>query len=80
MDVIESLKIIPAAVIGLTVHEFSHAYATYKLGDNTAQRDGRLTLNPFKHIDPLGLLMLFIIKIGWAKPVPVNFNNLRNPK
>lgn len=78
MDVIESLKIIPAAVIGLTVHEFSHAYAAYKLGDNTAQKDGRLTLNPLKHIDWMGFFLIVIAGFGWAKPVIFNPDNLKH--
>lgn len=78
MDLIESLKIIPAAVIGLTVHEFSHAYAAYKLGDNTAQKDGRLTLNPLKHIDWMGFFLIVIAGFGWAKPVVFNPDNLKH--
>lgn len=78
MDVIESLKIIPAAVIGLTVHEFSHAYAAYKLGDNTAQKDGRLTLNPLRHIDWMGFFLIVIAGFGWAKPVVFNPDNLKH--
>ena len=78
MDVVESLKIIPAAVIGLTVHEFSHAYAAYKLGDNTAKLDGRLTLNPLKHIDWMGFFLIVIAGFGWAKPVVFNPDNLKH--
>ena len=66
--------------IAITVHEFAHGWAAYKLGDDTAERYGRLTLNPLKHIDLMGLLMLLFAGIGWAKPVPVNPYNLRNPK
>lgn len=68
-DVLYSL---PALVIGLTLHEFAHGYVAYRLGDPTAKNMGRLTLNPIKHIDPLGAIFLVIFKIGWAKPVPVN--------
>jgi Zn-dependent protease len=78
MDVTESLKIIPAAVIGLTVHEFSHAYTAYKLGDNTAKLDGRLTLNPLKHIDWMGFFLIVIAGFGWAKPVIFNPENLKH--
>jgi Zn-dependent protease len=74
-----SIMLVPG-IFAVVCHEVSHGYIAYKLGDSTAKSMGRLTLNPIKHIDPIGLLMLFIIKIGWAKPVPVNFNNLRNPK
>ena len=78
MELIESLKIIPAAVIGLTVHEFSHAFAAYKLGDNTAKMDGRLTLNPLKHIDWMGFFLIVIAGFGWAKPVVFNPDNLKH--
>ena len=78
MDLTESLKIIPAAVIGLTVHEFSHAYTAYKLGDNTAKLDGRLTLNPLKHIDWMGFFLIVIAGFGWAKPVVFNPDNLKH--
>jgi len=78
LDITEILKIMPAAVIGLTVHEFSHAYAAYKLGDNTAKDEGRLTLNPLKHIDWLGFFLIIIAGFGWAKPVTFNPDNLKN--
>ena len=68
------------ALMAITCHEVSHGFVADKLGDSTARRMGRLTLNPIKHMDIIGTLMVFIIGIGWAKPVPVNFNNLRNPK
>ncbi|MCY4043355.1 MAG: site-2 protease family protein [Candidatus Dadabacteria bacterium] len=64
----------------LTVHEFSHALAADALGDDTARRLGRLTLNPLAHLDFLGTALFFIAGFGWAKPVPVNPYNLRNPK
>ncbi len=67
-------------MFALTIHEFSHGYAAYKLGDDTAKRAGRLTLNPIKHLDPIGTIMLFIAKIGWARPVPINPYNFRNFK
>lgn len=68
-------------LMAITVHEASHGYAAYMLGDDTAKRAGRLTLNPLKHLDPLGLLVLFLTRLfGWAKPVPVNFTNLNNKK
>ena len=81
MDTITRLLIqIPILLITLTIHEFSHGYVAYLLGDDTAKRAGRLTLNPISHIDPVGLLMLFIVHIGWAKPVPVNPYNFKNQK
>ncbi len=57
-------------VVSLTVHEFSHAWAAFQLGDDTAQRMGRLTLNPLKHLDPLGTIIMLAVGFGWAKPVP----------
>ncbi len=78
MELTETLKIIPAAVIGLTVHEFSHAYTAYRLGDSTAKDEGRVTLNPLKHIDWLGFFLIIIAGFGWAKPVSLNTDNLKN--
>ncbi len=78
--IIQLLIQIPILLITLTIHEFSHGYVAYMLGDDTAKRAGRLTLNPISHIDPIGLLMLFIVHIGWAKPVPVNPYNFSNQK
>jgi Zn-dependent protease len=74
-----SVMLVPA-LMAITCHEVSHGYVADKLGDNTARNMGRLTLNPLKHLDLIGTLAIFIIHIGWAKPVPVNFNNLRHPK
>lgn len=71
---------VPILLITLTIHEFSHGLVAYFLGDDTAKRAGRLTLNPVSHIDPIGLLMLFLVHIGWAKPVPINPYNFRNYK
>ena len=67
----------PAVLLAITVHEFGHAFAAYKLGDDTPLRQGRLSLNPFDHVDPLGLAMLLFAHIGWGKPVqldPRNYN------
>lgn len=69
-----------AIVISLSVHEFSHAVAGQVLGDETAKRSGRLTLNPFAHIDPVGFLMLILVGFGWGKPVPFNPHNLKYPR
>lgn len=69
-----------AVLITLTVHEYSHGYAAYKLGDDTAKSVGRLTLNPIKHLDPIGALCMLFFHIGWAKPVPINPTNFKNPK
>jgi len=78
MDVFEMIKIMPAAVIGLTVHEFSHAYMAYRLGDHTAKDQGRLTLNPIKHIDWMGFFLIVVAGFGWAKPVSFNPDNLKH--
>lgn len=69
---IEMLYRIPALIIAITLHEVAHAFMAYRLGDSTAKDLGRLSLNPLKHLDPLGLLALWIFRFGWAKPVPVN--------
>jgi len=70
----------PPFLLAITVHEFSHGYIAYRLGDSTARDMGRLTFNPIAHIDLFGLLALFFIGFGWAKPVPVNPHNLANPR
>ncbi len=67
-------------VIAFTVHEFAHAYAAYKFGDPTAKQLGRVTLNPRVHLDVLGTLLILIAGFGWAKPVPVNRGNFKNPR
>lgn len=67
-------------LMAITCHEVSHGFVANRLGDGTARSLGRLTLNPLKHLDIIGTIMVFVIGIGWAKPVPVNFHNLRNPK
>ncbi len=69
-----------AALIALTVHEYSHAYAAYKMGDDTAKNFGRLTLNPVKHLDPIGTICMIFLHVGWAKPVPVNMRNFKDPR
>lgn len=88
-DFVSLLITFPLLLISVSIHEFSHGWMAYKLGDPTAKYSGRLTLNPLAHIDPVGTiilpLMLFFASqgkfvFGAAKPVPVNFNLLRNPK
>ena len=78
------LELIPYVVIVLaiafTVHEFAHAYVAYKFGDPTAKNQGRLTLSPLAHLDPIGTLLIFIAGFGWAKPVPVNRFYFKNPR
>lgn len=68
------------ALLCLTVHELCHGLVAYRLGDPTAKEAGRLTLNPIKHIDPLGLLLMITAKVGWAKPVPVDPRYFKHPK
>lgn len=77
---LQFLYILPAIIIGLTVHEWAHAYAAYRLGDPTARNLGRMTLNPIAHIDPIGFLMLLLLGFGWARPVPINPRNFKNYK
>ncbi len=64
-------------LVGFPIHELAHAWVAYRLGDNTAKQQGRLTLNPLAHLDPLGSLLILVSFIGWAKPVPVNPYRLR---
>jgi Zn-dependent protease len=71
---------IPALLIAVTIHELAHAIVADRLGDPTPRALGRITLNPFPHIDPLGALAFFVAGFGWAKPVPVNAANLRHPR
>lgn len=77
-DPLSLLYTLPAIIIGLTVHEWAHAFAADKLGDPTAKNLGRMTLNPFAHIDLFGFLCLLVVGFGWAKPVPVNPRNFKN--
>ena len=69
-----------AALFCITIHELSHGLAAYRLGDPTAKNAGRLSLNPIKHIDPMGLAMMLVAKVGWAKPVPVDMRYFKKPK
>ncbi len=77
IDLILSL---PVIILALTVHETAHGYVAYRCGDPTAHNLGRLTLNPAKHLDPFGFLCMLVFGFGWAKPVPINTRNFRNPK
>jgi Zn-dependent protease len=77
MDIIAGL---PGIVIAMVIHEYSHARVAYALGDFTPKMQGRLTLNPAAHVDPIGLLMLFFVHFGWAKPVQINPMNFNNPR
>lgn len=77
MDLILSLPGLFSAII---LHELGHGYVAYKLGDDTAKNAGRLTLNPLKHLDPVGFICMLVLKFGWAKPVPINPMNFKHRK
>ncbi len=74
------LLLAPPILLALTFHEYAHAFVANMYGDDTAKQSGRLTLNPIRHLDPLGTIMIFLVHFGWAKPVPVNPYRLENPK
>ncbi len=78
--VVYYLIFIPAIIIAITGHEFAHAWVALKFGDPTAQQQGRVSLNPLVHIDPIGFLGLMLVGFGWGKPVPVNAGRLRHPR
>jgi Zn-dependent protease len=80
LDIVRILIYLPGIILGLTVHEFSHAIVAHRCGDSTSKDQGRVTLNPLKHIDPFGFIMLLVAGFGWAKPVQFNEQNLHNPK
>ena len=77
MEIIAGL---PGLIIAMVIHEYAHARTAVALGDFTPKMMGRLTLNPMAHIDPLGLVMLLLVRFGWAKPVMINPNNFRQPR
>lgn len=74
------LPSLPIILLALSVHETAHGYVAYKLGDPTAHSLGRLTLNPLKHLDPIGFLCMLLFGFGWAKPVPINTRYFKNPR
>lgn len=76
----ELLFFLPALIVAITIHEFAHAFAADRLGDPTPRLQGRLTLNPLKHFDPIGTLMLLFFRFGWGKPVEFDPYNLRHPR
>lgn len=78
--ILQKLISIPLILLALTGHELAHGWVSYKLGDPTPKRDGRLTLNPLAHLDPIGALLLLIAGFGWAKPVMINPQYYKNPK
>lgn len=79
-DLRQIIIFLPGIILGLTVHEFSHALVAHQCGDSTSRDQGRITLNPLKHIDLFGFIMLLVAGFGWAKPVQFNEENLRNPR
>jgi Zn-dependent protease len=79
-QLISVLLRVAASLLCITFHELSHGYVAYRLGDPTAKQMGRLTLNPLKHIDPWGLLLMITARVGWAKPVPVDMRYFKHPK
>lgn len=78
--ILSKLLILPGILLAISVHEAAHGYAAVKMGDNTPLMQGRVTLNPMKHIDPMGFLCLFLFGFGWAKPVMINSRNFKNPR
>jgi Zn-dependent protease len=76
----QTLRMLPALLIGLTVHEFAHAWSSSMLGDDFARRQGRVSLNPLRHLTPLGTLAILFLPFGWGKPVPINLYNYKHPK
>ena len=80
MNIISILLTIPAVLIALTVHECAHGYAAWRLGDPTARSLGRLSLNPLRHLDPIGTLCMIFFRFGWAKPVPINSRYFKKPR
>lgn len=76
--ILSLLLSLPGLLLALSLHEFAHGFAAYKMGDNTAKYQGRLSLNPLDHLDPIGTFCLLFFRFGWAKPVPINPYNFRN--
>jgi Zn-dependent protease len=77
--ILKAIFFLPPFLLAISMHESAHAYVAYRFGDPTAKNLGRITLNPIPHIDIFGLIAIFLVHFGWAKPVPVDPNNLRNP-
>ena len=80
MDFESMLRLLPGIIVGLTVHEFAHASVASRLGDDTAKLQGRASLNPLVHIDPLGFIFLLVAGFGWAKPVVIDQSKLKHPR
>ena len=71
---------VPVLLLSFMTHELAHALVAYKCGDNTAKEMGRISFNPIRHIDPMGAIMMIVVGFGWAKPVPINYNNFKNKR
>ena len=80
LNIINILLSLPGLLWALSFHEFCHGWTAYKLGDDTAAMQGRLSLNPLRHLDPIGTLMLLFFRFGWAKPVQINSRRFKNPR
>jgi Zn-dependent protease len=80
LDIANLLLRLPALLWALSFHEFCHGYVAHMLGDDTAARQGRLTLNPLRHLDPIGTITLLVLGFGWAKPVQINSRYFKNPR
>lgn len=80
MNLEQILLAVPSILLAIAVHEYGHAYVAYKLGDPTPKYQGRLTLNPLAHLDPLGTIMLLLFRVGWARPVMINTQYFKNKK
>ena len=80
LQLIQFLLSLPCVLIAITFHEYAHGYAAYRAGDPTAKSLGRLTLNPLKHIDPIGALAMIFLHFGWARPVPINTRHFKKPR
>jgi Zn-dependent protease len=80
LDFESIVRVLPGIILGLTVHEYAHTLVALRLGDDTAKQAGRLTLNPLKHIDPIGFIFLLVAGFGWAKPVLIDVSKLRHPR
>ena len=78
--ILDKLIMLPGILLAISIHEFSHGFVAVKLGDDTPRIQGRMTLNPLKHIDPLGFMCLLLVGFGWAKPVMINSRNFKNPR
>ncbi len=79
-SILDKLLILPGILLGISIHEFAHGYAAVEMGDDTPLMQDRLTLNPLKHIDPMGFICLLLFGFGWAKPVIINRRNFKNPR